>query len=152
MKDSSIMKKPKTYVLIVAKEFPKGHDKEGLDTEFPEKILTGDKIHTIRFNYPLWEKRIDEINKGNAVLSIRFWEDKPYRSKQIEIKQLKKVGIQKLTYQHLEMFFIDDRQRSCFVIAKNDGLTWDDFKSWFSPLKKLVGEELAVIHFTGFRY
>ena len=57
------------------------------------------KIHTIRTNYQLWEKRINEVQEGNAVLSIRQWSGKPYRSKQTTILNLTKddgVGIQPL--------------------------------------------------------
>ena len=39
------------------------------------------KLHTIRANYPLWEKRIKDIQEGHAVLSVRQWSGKPYRSK-----------------------------------------------------------------------
>ena len=75
----------KTYVITVSKTFLSTHWKAGLPTRFDSKIKDGRKVHTIRGNYPLWAKRIAEVERGEACLSIRQWEDKPYRSKQIEI-------------------------------------------------------------------
>ena len=46
------------------------------------------------------------------------------------------------------------KDKKCYVsikdIAKNDGLSWDDFKSWFGEIK--YGSEFVIIHFTDFRY
>jgi hypothetical protein len=35
------------------------------------------------------------------------------------------------------------------ILAKNDGLDWDDFIKWFSPIP--LGP-MGIIHFTDFRY
>src|SRR3954469_18122827 len=80
--------KLKKYVLTVSEKFPKTHPRSGHDTEFANKILDRTKIHTIRGNYPFWSKRIDAINRGEAILSIRQWTGKPYNSPQIEIHTL----------------------------------------------------------------
>ena len=63
---SKSVSKIKTYVLTVSEFFPKTHNKSGLPTGFIDKIGSKIKKHTIRGNYPLWKKRIDEIQKGNA--------------------------------------------------------------------------------------
>ena len=76
--------KIKTYVLMVSTKFPAYHFLNGEPTLFIEKIASGEKITSIRFNYELWRKRFEKINKGEAVLSVRSWEGKPYRSKQIK--------------------------------------------------------------------
>jgi hypothetical protein len=145
----------KTYVLTVSKSFLKGHPKEGQQTDFHNKIVTGVKIHTIRGNYAHWEKVVDEVNSGLAILSIRQWSIKPYRSPQQEILQLNKLGIQKID------LYGPERDNRWFVlgekgwvsdktsdIAANDGLSLDDFKGWFT--KSAIGA--AIIHFTDFRY
>jgi len=159
----------KTYVLTVSRYFPKTHKRVGEPTYFVEKILSTQndyglisknevekyepKIHTVRANYPLWEKRIEQVQKGGAIISLRFWSGKPYKSKQIEFCQLNKdsgIGIQKL----------DDPTNFVFApingipinwedVAKNDGLSFDDFCEWFKSRQK---EPMAVIHFTDFRY
>lgn len=89
----------KTYVIILSEKFPTTHTRKGQETDFRRLFLNGNKIHTIRANFPLWEKRIAQIQKGEAVLSIRQWTGKPYRSKQVEIARLSYedgVGIQEL--------------------------------------------------------
>lgn len=145
----------KTYVLIVSKTFPKTHARAGKSTGFVEninKLFTGDckKIHTIRSNYDLWSNRAKEINAGKAVLSIRYWSDKPYRSKQIEICKLTKVGVEKLSEpDNFLRALVEDKPIEWGVVAENDGLNFIDFCEWFKTRQK---EPMAIIHFTNFRY
>lgn len=168
----------KTYVLTISRTFPKTHKRAGRPTYFAEKIsvtvsldcLTrGDllnfdshelrsKIHTIRANYDLWKKRIDQVNEGNAILSIRYWSGKPYNSKQIEICQLKQgaVGIQKVNLYYDKTAFIRTSnnfllaEKKWSVLAKNDGLSLEDFTAWFKGYD--LNQPMAIIHFTKFRY
>jgi coproporphyrinogen III oxidase-like Fe-S oxidoreductase len=159
------MKKIKTYVLIVSRTFPATHKRKGEQTYFPEKIdqlyfskdtrLFSEKLHTIRSNYELWEKRITEIQKGNAILSIRYWSGKPYNSKQVEICQLDKysgIGVQKIVIDQIYRYTIDENKQEFNFeeLAKNDGLSKDDFAEWFKYFDKI--EPMAIIHFTNFRY
>ena len=161
----------KTYVLTVSRTFPKTHKRAGEETFFKERILSAlskdllmwNKIHTIRANYVLWANRIKEIQEGKAILSIRYWSGKPYNSKHVEICQLDKnsgCGLQELN-------FLDSRFDFPYVycmhnpltrvfkglqrdLAKNDGLSLDDFKDWFR--KYDLSKPMAIIHFTTFRY
>lgn len=91
------IKKLKTYVITVSENFIGKHPRAGELTEFKEKILSGEKKHTCRSNYMFWKKRIDKVNSGEAVLSLRQWSGKPYNSKQKEIMRLTKAGIQQIT-------------------------------------------------------
>ena len=165
----------KTYVLTVSRNFPKTHSKSGEQTFFKEKLtnglaqLKGDncKIHTIRSNAKLWEKRISEIQKGNAILSIRYWSDKPYNSKQVEICQLDKnsgIGTQLLYFDSVTL--CEGKETPLYAtvyepfkykfspnlkdLALNDGLSVEDFKEWFKK-PSLLGD-FVIIHFTSFRY
>lgn len=91
--------KQKIYVITLSKVFPKIHKRKGEPTFFEEKFLRKQKLHTIRANYDLWKERIEEIQKGNAVLSVRQWTGMPYRSKQREIAcltDLDGIGLQEL--------------------------------------------------------
>lgn len=152
------MATPKKYILLLAKNFMKTHPKAGQETGFWNKVCQGQKIHTIRSNYELWEKRIKEVHAGNAFISVHEWTGIPYRSKQRELKQLhgSDVGIQKLDWTALG-WFIDDVESEITTgeIAKNDGLTMEDFSLWF---KARINSEngtldpMAIIHFTDFRY
>lgn len=77
--------------MAISEFFPKTHSKYDNPTYFYEQICNavcagnktesvGTKLHTIRANYTFWEKRIDEVKAGNAVLVIYSWTGKPYRS------------------------------------------------------------------------
>ena len=144
----------KTYVLTVSKHFPQTHKRSGEYTGFVENIrqlFSGNckKIHTIRSNYELWRKRAEEINSGRAVLSIRYWSEKPYRSKQVEICRLEKIGLEKLYFEKVGDYQMP-RLTDLTTLAKNDGLSIQDFKDWFKGYD--LSKPMAIIHFTDFRY
>lgn len=142
----------KTFVLTVSKHFPLTHSMSGKPTNFIDKINLNQKIHTIRLNYDLWEKRVNQINEGTAILSLRHWTGRPYNSKQKEFAVLhdRQVGIQKIKFIDLGSCLIDDRR---FVdpneIADNDGLSIKDFIEWFHPFPT---KPAAIIHFSNIRY
>lgn len=167
----------KTYVITLSKRFPTGHNRAGELTFFHEALsnalhnteatLTLDdaddtsiqiyerKIHTIRANYPLWAKRIAEVERWEACLSIRQWTGRPYRSKQVEIARLTKddgVGIQELIFDHIDEFYCltPDGYIPRADIARNDGLSLEDWRSWFKGYDLTL--PMAIIHFTKFRY
>ena len=160
----------KTYILMLSQVFPADHPKAGIPTGFQHKLqaaLNGwsdhafYKVHTIRANYPLWAKRFEQIERGEACLSIRQWSGKPYASKQVEIARLTKedgIGLQKFevsanyaginNWQH---FKIDDREyMSINDIPNNDGLTREDWIDWFKNYD--LSKPFAIILFTKFRY
>ena len=163
----------KTYVITLSRHFLANHKRAGEETHFKEKFILGQgltdydtpsmaKIHTIRANYPLWEKRIKEVQEGRAVLSIRQWTGKPYRSKQVEIAMLTAengVGVQKARIMPEANFLIAiDENYDKYLctadeiekIAQNDGLSIEDWKEWFRGYD--LSKPLAIIHFTKFRY
>lgn len=159
----------KTYVLTLSEFFPSTHIRKGEPTHFRDAFNAGQvfnrgseclyrhpKKHTIRANYPLWENRIAEIQQGKAVLSIRQWTGKPYRSKQVEIASLTAddgVGIQKLSFsREMLSFEIDDKGFAIpeSLLAENDGLSLEDWIDWFKGYD--LDKPMAIIHFTKFRY
>lgn len=148
----------KTYVITISERFPAKHYKAGWLTGFEFSISMDIKIHTIRGNYPLWKKRFEEIEKGNACLSVRKWSGKPYSSKQIELFRFDKtdgIGIEKLyhsCYSKLPMVHscLKTQTVSNDFLAKNDGLTLEEFKDWFKDYD--LSQPMAIIHFTPFRY
>lgn len=166
------MSKPKrkiVYVLTVLRYFPGTHPRKGQETGFPDKIISGDKQHTVLGNYALWKKRADKINAGLAVLSIRFWTGKPYASKQYAFCELSTINVQKVhVYQIARTHYdscmalsgilptktdilIEDRLiplKHPFKFAAHDGLSLQDFNAWF----KKPGEDMACIHFKNFAY
>lgn len=146
----------KTYVLTLSQVFPTKHPRKGEPTGFKDKFFSKEKIHTIRANYPLWEKRIKEIMAGTACLSIRQWSDKPYRSKQTEIARLTKddgIGIERLHFTHpydAGSAMFENCTRDIDALAKNDGLSLQDWLAWFRDYDKR--EPMAILHFTPYRY
>ncbi len=150
----------KTYVLTLSEVFPKTHVKAGKLTNFKDKFLAAEKIHTIRANYPLWKRRIEEIQEGRAVLSIRQWTGKPYRSKQVEIARLTAdngIGIQKLSFDKdkdgvpsFKYLNINGKYIDREILANNDGLAEEYWQEWFRDYD--LSKPMAVIHFTKFRY
>lgn len=130
----------KTYVITVAKNFLSTHPKKGTPTNFREQILDGRKLHTIRGNYEYWKNIVDKVNSGEAILSVRQWSGKPYNSKQEEVTQFTKLGIQGAYFNKTKVPFmrIDGkpmRGLNFDIIAKNDGFAKvDDFVDWFPKI------------------
>lgn len=141
----------KTYIIMLSRVFPKGHIRQGEPTEFREKLLSGSKIHTIRTNYPLWKKRIEEVRNGEAYISIRQWQDRPYRSKQIEVARFTKedgVGVESVVLNPIGQL---DLLLDAFPeLSTHDGLDRIDWLSWFENAPR--NQPLPIIHFTPFRY
>ena len=171
-----------TYVITLSSVFPVKHPNAGKPTFFKTKLENANvipfdesnrqsvpdgqpqmKLHTIRGNYPLWRKRFDKIERGEACISLRQWTGKPYKSKQIEIGRLTKddgIGIQKMEF----LAFQEGYRKDAGIwiaghvipmhlreqIARNDGLTLKDWDDWFADYDKT--EPFAIIHFTKFRY
>lgn len=159
------MKKIKTFVLTVSEYFPASHPRKGEKTLFVEKIQERQKIHTIRHNFPLWQKRIKMIQNNEAVLSVRVWTGKPYQSKQKEVAVLdyaSGIGIELIGYLDIK---VDKNfqvfQNLCLKeipsgiplkkLADNDGLSVEDFRYWFKDIGTFP-RDLGIIHFTNFRY
>jgi len=158
----------KTYVITLSKNFMAGHPKAGQQTNFKQAFICGQnqaeksadcafsKIHTIRDNYPLWESRIKEVQEGKAILSIRQWSGKPYRSTQETIANLTKdngVGIQVLDFDLPFVLKVDNQiiySEEMTIIAGNDGLSLGDWMKWFD-IECATGQK-AIIHFTKYRY
>lgn len=143
----------KTFVITLSSVFPTTHPRKGKGTAFAPAF-----------------------RNGEAVLSVRQWAGTPYRSKQVELARLTAedgVGIQKAVVSRSEWEEDDHKTHYCYWatvegkeiriddIAKNDGFPDSvDYVMWFDPdLEKQNPDkddwkhlELAIIHFTPFRY
>jgi len=160
------MKKLKTYVITVSRYFPQYHPRKGEETGFVEKIQSGEKIHTIRGSIELWQKRIEQVQKGEAVLSLRYWSGRPYNSPQVEFKvltaadniEMQQVYIN-LDIPSIPAFYMSEyksRDIDGFPlvgrIPENDGLSIVDFAQWFLKGGYDLSKPMVIIHFTNFRY
>lgn len=164
----------KTYVITLSQRFPATHPRKGQPTFFKHQLINalnmdkedvpiccvphrgmpnerlGRKLHTIRANYPLWAKRFEQINRGEACLSIRQWTGKPYASKQVEIARLTKedgIGIQRLDLKETDYISMIHHSK---IFANNDGLSRREWIDWFKDYD--LSQPMAIIHFTKFRY
>ena len=106
----------------------------------------------------VWDKRYSDIASGRKYLSIREWEGRPYNSQQREIGRRDEIGLQKITMIYgtddaVPQAWVDDRQVPVEELAKNDGLSMEDFVNWFfGSVHEGNVFEGVVIHFTNFRY
>ena len=154
-------------VLTFSTRYPKYHPRQGELTNFAEKIINGKKIHTCRQNYDYWAEKIARLKKAGGVLSLRTWTGKPYASPQAEFLQVpaEVVEVQRLKLsidyydendipKRFIVANVDGKDVAVEDLAKNDGLTYNDFEDWFMPLFKdeYTEVDLAIIHFTKFRY
>lgn len=146
--------------ITLSRVFPVTHSRRGEPTDFATKLASAEKIHTIRRNYDLWKVNAEKMQRGRFYLSIRQWSGKPYNSPLLEIAQRHNpVGVQ-----HVQIHYhaagdiitakIDGRDADCYTLAKNDGLSMQDFKEWFFGRYPTVDKTFigVIIHFTDFRY
>ncbi len=154
----------KTLVTMVSPAFLKGHPRAGEPTLFIEKIWSGllqvdDELYT---DYLTGEARPDDMHPadyyrdfepkyhtvrsryrfkdGDSIL-LKAWTGKPYRSKQIVIAPRIEVKVFGFTIVTPDRAYVNEKQISTDtlkLIAKNDGLAYQDFIHWFS--KPLDGQ------------
>lgn len=148
----------KCYVIMVGARYPKHHPRAGQPTDFERLISAGVKIHTIRYNYDDWAAKADKVNRGEAYISLRVWEGRPYgRGATIrEIKRLTSVCVQKLSYRircDADHITIDnmDMSNKTHILASNDGLSMQSLQHWLMP-NIAVPFHGCIIHFTPHRY
>jgi len=112
-------------VITFSTVFQKTHPRAGQPTGFEQKILSGEKKHTIR-NGSRW--------KVGMLFSPRIWTGRPYASKQKSI--IEGVGMVEEVYGfevNKGIPYINGNPLSVYqatIVCKNDGLEWYDFVQW----------------------
>lgn len=120
----------------------------GTETNFPDKILSGQKIHTIR-KKGRWKAGII-LHMATGVRSKNYdqfnlnYPNLKYctGTQSISIVWATKV----LPYVKIDGRLLEDGE--IIVLAKNDGLTLSEFLEFF----KKDNTELEIVHWTDFRY
>ena len=117
----------------------------------------GTAIQTRYNKNGVWDKRYKDIASGKKYLSVREWTGRPYNSEQREFAQYDKIGLQHITMTYgvddaVPQIWIDGKQIPIEIVAKNDGLTVEQFVEWFFGESKSNVFEGVVLHFTSFRY
>ena len=123
--------------------------------KFVPAILSGEKIHTIREDF---------YERWKPGMSIQHWRGNPRNVKsnpyQFAVGECKgvqditiRLGCKKmkhgLTVLIGKRFLADDEIEE---LAKNDGLTIDEFRKWFLREPGNSWFQGRIIHFTDFRY
>lgn len=148
----------KKVIITLCRVFPVTHSKSKQLTGFESKLKDNTKIHTIRYNEKsVWDKRYKDIASGKKYLSVREWSGRPYNSEQREFAQYEKIGLQHITMTYgvddaVPQAWVNGKEVPIEVLAKNDGLSVEDFIEWFFGGAKGNVFKGVVIHFTDFRY
>ena len=120
-------------------------------------IQLEDKVSDILPEFTMKDKRYKDIASGKKYLSVREWTGRPYNSEQREFARYEKIGLQHITMTYgsddtIPKVWVDNKKVSINEVAKNDGLSVEDFVEWFFGNNKENVFEGVVIHFTSFRY
>jgi len=147
-------------VITFSTVFPKGHPKQGLKTLFVEKIHSSfdekDETKTFvdrdlieHFNFAHYRDcnpkhhtiRAGKRWKQGDKFSPRIWSGKPYNSPMIrigndtEIKKIFNIEIYETSEVMINgKFFCSFGSEKWHELAKNDGLSSEDMRNWFSKL------------------
>lgn len=159
----------KTHRKALSRYFPKGHIRESDPTYFVEKLwesvglpdnamdLADEYMNFMRKDSSeIWPKH-HTIRSGNKVkvgdfIQFFVWSEKPYKSKQIVIGnpiEVKKVWDFEIKWyfgliEYCEILIDGKKQLNLGKIGANDGLSFEDFKSWFGNFEKpFEGQILA---------
>ncbi len=148
----------KKVILTLCRTFPATHSQAGKLTGFEDKLKSGEKIHTIRYNAKdVWDERYKGIEHGRKYLSVREWTGRPYNSEQREFARYDKIGLQYIRMKRdtpgtIPQVWVDGKSVPIEEVARHDGLSLADFIEWFFGGDKADTFEGVVIHFTDFRY
>jgi hypothetical protein len=143
--------------ILFSRYFPKGHPKEGKETEFIEKIWENNfvertnevllKLEFLNFTRHEFKPKVHTIRNGNRweagdKFSPRVWSGKPYCSKQITIcGDLEVKKVYNFCVDEYNDWYINNRKLGSIEridLAINDGLLYEDMLSWFS--KPFLGQ------------
>lgn len=83
---------------------------------------------------------------------MREWTGRPYNSEQREFAQYEKIGLQHITMTYgsddaVPQVWIDNKKVPVEVVAKNDGLSVENFVEWFFGNSKSNVFEGVIVHF-----
>lgn len=134
-------------VLILGNVFPKGHPKQGIRTAFGSKVLSGEKLHTIRENARGFYVDGDWV-------SVRRWTGVAYRSKQVELVRVR-TGLEQVRILRTcsgVWVYVNGERVDPTEVARNDGLSLGDFVNWFFPAERFGEFKGDLIHLSDFRY
>ena len=131
-----IMSKAKIVNIPFMKYYAAASGYSGQLTHFEDKIVSGEKITTIRKSYDYWSSRIDSAQQSpDSIYKLSLWSDKPYISKQFQaqIGNANEVWYLPINFKKFndDILIIDGNEFPLELVAKWDGLTEEIFRDWF---------------------
>ena len=134
----------------------KTHFDDGVPTNFVEKILSGEKIHTLRQSNR-WKTGM-YLHMATGVRTKKykqFNKDRP----DLQMLEARQNVVMKKMFCPLDLsithqIIVDGRRLNLFERSRfrdNDGLTFEQFDKWFFPGNQMLwwGQ---LIHWTDFKY
>jgi len=127
---------------------------ESLITDFWDSLdpdITDQKLHTIRLGNGYKDGELRQMVVWADDVNPKSGRSGSYQSQQIKIWEPVKIFTQSCEISQtpeLPAIGIENKWADIDLLSKNDGLSKDDFYSWF---KKAEGPA-QIIHFTNFRY
>lgn len=146
---------PTFFMEKIWKQIKTGNSNDGtysIWTKVPRQMKDGhwqiphlwrDQMNDDDFTQKFHTIRVGNRWKVGDWFSPRIWSGKPYASKQIEFAppiQIKKIWEFEITDSG---YFINDKKLSLselIIVVRNDGLSVEDFESWFLYHPKKKGE------------
>lgn len=136
--------------LMFSRYFPKTHPRAGEPTHFVEKIWSIPQIqpmnenlicpHNAEYYFPKFHTiRAGERWKAGDYFTPRIWSKTPYRSPTIQFAEHIRVEKTWSIEKYKSSFLFKDELIPWKILqymAKNDGLSFEDFLSWFEDAGK----------------
>lgn len=141
--------------------FPTTHSRRGEQTKFIEKVMLGEKIHTIRRQYDRWKHVAEKCAGKPCEISLCQWRATPRRSNHVQVGLIEaQPGVQRLRMKYnpdsdsITAIVDDNKTVNPETLAENEGLTIDEFKEWFFGRNRNMSQEFkgCILHLTQFRY
>jgi len=139
------------FTLFIPKFFPKKHKKEGQETMFSKRLITGHMIQVVRKDYAYWLDVIRKVQNGEAYISVIEWEQNKTETQKevLRLDASSGIEVQKVHY-NKKNFYLRKVRLCPDELAEKCGFnTTTDFKGYH---KSFPISELALIQFTKFRY
>jgi hypothetical protein len=152
---------PKTRVMMLSRHFMKGHPRAGELTWFIPKIWAAlvqmngrpENIPDNTFNFyqshiPKWHTiRPGNRFKAGDFIDFRYWSGMPYRSPQLKafpftipVERVFNIEIDKSGVIMIDGVIDCTGNNLAEELAKNDGLSHEDFLAWFSKTLPFNGQ------------
>jgi hypothetical protein len=139
------------FTLLIPKFFPPKNKKEGQETMFSKRLITGQMIQIFKKDYAYWLDVVRKVQNGEAYISVMEWEQNKTETQKevLRLDASSNIEVQKIHY-NKKNFYLRKVRLCPDELAERCGFNiTTDFKGYH---KSFPISELALIQFTKFRY